>query len=293
MNGSAGNVLRIVQISDPQLGFTDSRDRSRAAEKYGIPEQDIARRYSTRDKAYYEMAVAKMKQLDPMPDAVLVAGDLVDSPDNQEQWEDYISVTRSLGLPVYEAMGNHDGFTAKGLDYYRNVLKKRDFYSFVIKGVLVLVVNSNYLKAPDKLPEQALVHQCFIERELREHNAIKKKLILMHHPLYFEHPDEAEAYFSLPPVQRQWVLDLVETYQVRAVLSGHYHRNHITRYKQAALITSGSTSEAMGYDNDGKKATRGFRVLDLNLDTGTIAHAYIKLKSASRRIILEDHHEPS
>jgi len=64
-----------------------------------------------------------------------------------------------------------------------------------------------------------------------------------------------------------------------ALLSGHYHRNHIIKYKTAELITSGSVSEALGYDNDGKKAERGFRVLDLNLDTGEINHNYIKLRS--------------
>jgi 3',5'-cyclic AMP phosphodiesterase CpdA len=291
MSEISKNHLRIVLIGDPQLGFTDSRNESRAAEKFGLPEPLVTRYYSTIDRMYYEAAVAKIKQLDPAPDAVLVAGDLVDSADCREQWEDYTSVTTSLGLPVYEAMGNHDGFTKEGLDTYRNVLGKQDYYSFKIKGAFFLVLNSNYLKNCDILPKEARLHQAFVERELRESSAARTKIMLMHHPLYFEDPDEEEAYFSLPPAQRMWVLGLIEKYQVRAVLSGHYHRNHIIQYKRTALITSGSTSEAMGYDHDGKKAERGFRILDLNLDTGEINHEYIQLgliKKAARYRIIKD-----
>jgi 3',5'-cyclic AMP phosphodiesterase CpdA len=104
-------------VSDTRLGFTDSRNRWRKAEQRGIPEAEIERHYSTIDKDYYELAVAKINQLAPEPDAVLITGDLVDSPDSQEQWEDYLRITKSIEFPVYEVMGNHDGFSEKGLDY--------------------------------------------------------------------------------------------------------------------------------------------------------------------------------
>jgi len=79
----------------------------------------------------------------------------------------------------------------------------------LIKNVYFLVLNSNYLKICDAHPEETKLHETFIEKDLIYNRAVKTKILLMHHPLYFEDPDEKEEYFSLPPAQRKWVLGLV------------------------------------------------------------------------------------
>ena len=270
--------LRIVQISDTQIGFTDSRNRSRIAEERRVPKEAIPLDYSAVDREYFQTAVGNTNQLEPAPDVVLITGDLVDCADSERQWSDYTKTAASLNPPVYELMGNHEGFTEEGLARFRRKLKKNDFYSFTIKDVLFLVLNSNYLKEPERFSEQTRLHRVFAEEELDTHRAVKHKIILLHHPLYLEDPDESEDYFTLPPTQRQWVLGLVEEHNVLAVISGHYHRNHVIRYKNTALITTGPTSEPIGQDNTGQEAQRGFRVLDLDLNTGAINHEYRRIR---------------
>jgi len=274
MSESTADLLRIALVCDPQLGFTQ-RTELEAVKKNPPQGADI-------DRMYFQQVVERINQLDPPVEAVLVAGDMVDAADNKDQWAEYARITAALGVPVYEAMGNHDGFTRKGLNFYRNVLKKRDYYSFTMRDVFFLVLNSNYLKEPDAFVEEADAHRRFIEKEFEIHRYHSLKILLMHHPLYFEHPDEEEDYFSLPPGGRRWVLKLVEEYNVSAVLSGHYHRNHIGQYKQCSLITSGPTSMVLGIDNDGNQSDRGFRVLNLDLNSGGLSHKYIQLGRSGR-----------
>lgn len=269
--------LRLVQLSDPQLGFSDVLNRGRIAKDCGLPEESLPLQYSGIDEHCLQQAFTKLLTLDPAPDAVLVTGDMVHDWQDSEQWESYERILKKLKLPVYEAMGNHDGFCDDGLVHYAQELRKRDAYHVTINGLFLLVINSNYLKQPELLPLDAKAHRAFVEAALETHQDMPHKLIMLHHPLYFEQPEEEEEYFTLPPESRAWLLGLAERYHVKVILSGHYHRNHVTHYNGTTLITTGPTSEAMGTNHDGSPAMRGFRVLDWNLKTGDVDHEFVKL----------------
>ncbi|MGL1894568.1 MAG: metallophosphoesterase [Spirochaetaceae bacterium] len=261
------NNFRIVHISDTQLGFTDSMNRNRLAKELGRPEEDLELQYSKIDKEYYELAVKEINQLDPKPDVVINTGDLVDSPENVTAWQDYQDVTNSISSPVYEVKGNHDGPIERGKDYY----------SFTLKGLLFTVINTQFLKNSEFYPEECNKQKRFIEKELSDNRYNKNIIMLMHHPPIPHETVRNEDYFFIPAIQRKWVIELLEKYNIRAVLSGHLHRNIILKYKDTELITTGSIGEALGHDYDGEIAKRGFRVIDINLKTSVINHDYIKL----------------
>ncbi|MGL1890914.1 MAG: metallophosphoesterase [Spirochaetaceae bacterium] len=259
--------FRIVHISDTQLGFTDSRNRYRLAEEQSIPEEELELLYTNTDKEYYELAVNEINRLEPKPDVVINTGDLVDSPENLTSWKDYQDITDTINSTVYEVKGNHDSTIVRGEDYY----------SFMLKGQFFIALNSQLLKNSEIYPEKFQKQKRFIENELSNNRDSKNIIMLMHHPLSFDDSDENQDYFFLPPVQRNWVIKLIETYNIKIVLSGHLHRNRILKHKNTELITTGSLSEPLGYDYNGEIAKRGFRILDINMGTNIINHDYIKL----------------
>jgi 3',5'-cyclic AMP phosphodiesterase CpdA len=273
----AGAMCRIVHLSDTQLGFTDAVNAPPAAESNGSPKNDVLPVYTDTDKRFYERAVVRMKRLDPRPDVVIHTGDLVDDFGHHGQWEDYRAVTDTIGFPVYEAIGNHD-CTKDASGRYHNYLNKPDYRGVHINGVDLIILNSQYLKDESRDTPAAREQRSFVEDALAHSPEQCRRILVMHHPLYFNHPEEEETYFCLPVRERKWVLGLLSRYHVCAVLSGHYHRNHISRIGSTELITTGPVSVAMGCDSDGSTAQRGFRVVDVDVHTGGIEHEFVSLE---------------
>jgi 3',5'-cyclic AMP phosphodiesterase CpdA len=252
------NYIRIVQISDTQLGFTGDSLKL--------------------DEAYFEQAVESINKLNPKPDVVINTGDLVNNPNNEEQWNDYVRISKMVEAPYYEIMGNHDGWSVEGLSKFRDRFKGNDYYSFTVKNCLFVALNSWYLKEPEKNLLEAKKQQQFLDSTLQVNNSSKYKFILIHHPLYLKTPDEKEEYFTLPVEQRKWLLDVASKNNVKLILTGHYHRNSMVTYQDSLMIiTTGPTSKPLGNNYDNTKASRGFRIIDVNPENGSVNDEYIPL----------------
>lgn len=255
---SNSEYIRIVQISDTQLGFTGDSLKL--------------------DEACFEQAVESINRLNPKPDVVINTGDLVNNPNDEKQWQAYVRISKKVKAPYFEVMGNHDGWSVDGLIKFRDRFKRNDYYSFTVKNCLFVALNSWYLKEPEQNLSEAEKQQQFLENTLQENNSCRVKIILVHHPLYLEKPDEKEEYFTLPVEQRKWLLDVAFSHQVKLILTGHFHRNHSVTYQDSLMIiTTGPTSKPLGNNDDNTKAFRGFRVIDINLENGAIDQEYIPL----------------
>ncbi len=253
----ASGYFRIVQISDTQLGFTgDSLNL---------------------DATYFEQAVKSINNLTPKPDVVINTGDLVNNPGNDDQWREYISISKKVKAPYFEVIGNHDGWSTAGLEKFRNRFQRNDYYSFTVRNCLFVSLNSWYLKEPDKNPQEAKKQQDFLVSTLLNSSA-RFKFILIHHPLYLKNAEEKEEYFTLPEEQRKWLLDVSMKNNVKLILTGHFHRNNVVTYRDSlTIITTGPTSKPLGNNDDNTKAFRGFRIIDINLKNGTVNQEYIPL----------------
>lgn len=254
---SVSSYIRIVHISDTQLGFTGDSLKL--------------------DETSFKLAVENINKLNPKPDVVINTGDLVNNPDNEDQWNEYLRISRNIEAPYYEIMGNHDGWSEKGLITFRKRFKRNDYYSFTVKNCLFVALNSWYLKEPHKNLIEAEKQQQFLENVLVK-NPVKFKFILLHHPIYLKTPDEKEEYFTLPMEPRKWLLDVAFKNNVKLIFTGHFHRNNMVTYRDSVMIiTTGPTSKPLGNNDDNIKAFRGFRILDINLENGTISQEYIPL----------------
>lgn len=279
---SAAHLLRIVQISDVQLGFTFARARETSL----IPEFRPDSSLIDVDKSYFEWAVSCMNSLSPKPDVVVNTGDLVNDSENQRQWNDYLMIADKIEAPLYEIMGNHEGWSAAGVDKFKNRFQHNDYYCFMVKECLFIVLNSWYLKYPEQNPQAANEQRDFLSSALQDHPVSKYKVILMHFPVYLQSPDEEEAYFNLPPQQRKWLLDLAYRNKVKIILTGHNHRNSQVTYKDSVtIITTGPISEPLGMNSDSTRSRRGFRIIDLNLATGAVSQKFIHPDDSSFSVV--------
>jgi len=91
------------------------------------------------------------------PDAVILSGDIGENP---EKWEEARSILKGLHASLYYAPGNHDVHSSD-VERYRSVFGK-DYYSFRVKDVTFVVIDSQLLgnfdkydaKEPPPLPAQ-------------------------------------------------------------------------------------------------------------------------------------------
>ncbi len=273
---SCNACLRIVQISDVQLGFTYARARETARQQAIKPDSiDPAI-----DAMYFELAVGMINRLNPRPDVVVNTGDMVNDPENRDQWNDYLRISGKIKAPVIEVMGNHDGWSPAGIEAFRQRFGENDFYSFEIKGCLFVVLNSWYLKFPGNYPAEAEKQRQFLTNTLERNRQAALKVILLHIPPYQQSPGEKDEYFNLPAEQRKWLLETALQYKVKLVFTGHSHRNNLLTYKDSIILTNtGPTSEPLGMNGDATPSVRGFRVIDVNLATGGIRQEFIPLTS--------------
>ena len=88
---------------------------------------------------------------DRHPDAVVLSGDIGENP---EEWQRARQILKGLKAPIYYAPGNHD-VHSNDIAQYRRVFGP-DYYSFHVKGVTFLVIDSQLFGNYDQFGLQPL-----------------------------------------------------------------------------------------------------------------------------------------
>jgi hypothetical protein len=247
------NPLRFVVLADPQMGMTPTADGS-----------DL-------DMKYFALAVQKIGALQPPASFALDCGDLVHNA-TAKSWQNYLAVAAKMPIPHHEVMGNHDGWSAQGLAYFRTTLGKKDQYAFVDGEVLFVALNSWFLKQPSAMPAETAAQKAFLAETLAKHVSAKQKFMFFHYPLFTQAPSEPEDDWNLPLSERQYMLEVIESAGITGVFSGHLHRTVIVQHKGKLLLTSGPIAQPLGLNSDGKPAGRGLFVVDLDRVTGKLMY---------------------
>ena len=203
-------------------------------------------------------AVERLKEL--RPDVVLATGDLVAGQkaglDYRAMWKAFhTAVTRPLreaGIPLAVTVGNHDGSAYPRFLEERRVfedewkqylpaVKFSDleqypfFYSFESSNRVFLSLDTTRVGPLSSSDLQ------WVEKELRKHASSKTLILFAHVPLFhFADIPEGESYFD------QKLMDLMDRYRVKLVLTGHHHSYypgfyHQTHFVSQACLGSGPT----------------------------------------------------
>ncbi len=170
----------------------------------------------------------------------------------------YARTQKALGMPIYQAIGNHDAFgvlTSSGIApndplYGKKMYEDRfgkTYYSFDRKGYHFVVLDS-IQPTPDRLWEAHIddVQMEWLRADLKKLPAGAPVIGVVHCPLvtafatYAELITAGRKYNTMTVANSPTVLDILAGANVLAVLQGHTHINENVEYKGTRYITSGA-----------------------------------------------------
>ena len=276
-------MFRFIFMADMQIGAFATFSGMTEADVARYAEMDMRVHIGPRveghewDAARYREAVAVANSI--RPDLVLVGGDMIDDPNSEAQYREFMDITRSLDsdIPMRWVPGNHDIAadtvvpTRSSIAEYRDAFGP-DYYAFDAGPVRFVAMNTVVIDHPEEVPEEWTAQLAFIRRELHDADVAGRRVVLLgHHPLFKQSPDEDDDYWNLPRERRDVILDLVHRHRVPLALAGHWHRNSIARDRGFEMVTTGAVGYPLGIDPS------GLRVVEV--DAGRITHSYVPLDS--------------
>ncbi|XP_054455073.1 serine/threonine-protein phosphatase CPPED1 [Anoplopoma fimbria] len=268
-----------IQAADPQLGLMKAwRDGDcdgggdEWAEEIQLTKQ----------------AVEVVNKLRPRPRFMVLCGDLVhampDTPFREGQERDLKAVLKGTdpSIPLVFVSGNHDlgnTPTPRTMEQYCSAWGN-DYFSFWVGGVLCLVLNSQLFYDASACPQLKEAQETWLEEQLSRASSSteprpKHVLVFQHIPLYLKSPDEEDNYFNLQRDVRQNLLDRFKKAGVKAVFSGHYHRNAGGCHDGLDMVVSSAIGCQLGED------THGLRVVAVTADD--IVHRYYSIEQLSAK----------
>ncbi|XP_029954012.1 serine/threonine-protein phosphatase CPPED1 isoform X2 [Salarias fasciatus] len=273
-----------IQAADPQLGLMKAwRDGDcdgggdEWAEEVELTKQ----------------AVEAVNQLRPRPRFMVLCGDLVhampDTPFREGQERDLKAALKGTdpSIPLVFVSGNHDlgnTPTPGTVEQYCSAWGD-DYFSFWVGGVLCLVLNSQLFFDASACPQLKEAQETWLEAQLSRASSStepkpKHVLVFQHIPLYLKSPDEEDDYFNLSKTVRQSLLDRFKKAGVKAVFSGHYHRNAGGCHGGLDMVVSSAIGCQLGQDE------HGLRVVVVTADK--VVHRYHSLEQLRARGMDED-----
>lgn len=243
-----------VQISDPQLGFINfSEDFS--------PEMEIM-----------ERMIPQVNGLDA--DFIVVSGDLVHKRSDSCALEAFKGLLGKFrkDLKMYCLPGNHD-VGNEALPQEVGAFVERygsDRFVHKEKTYTVIGYNSCVVKARTEAED---AEYRWLEEQLKGADAGNPVIVVAHHPIFLDNPDEPETYETLPVEMRMKYLQLFEKYGVDVYLAGHLHKCASGEYNGIQLITSSAAGRQLGEQKSGYSIVK--------IEDGNPVVEYVEMDSSS------------
>ena len=273
--------IRFVQMADPQFGMFSAFSKLNEEQKNERIESGMKLRFienivhgTENETRLFSRAIEITNRLEPL--FVVICGDMTHDQDSLGQRSEVLRLSRRLNekIDLHWVPGNHDVGsvpTKDSLAKYRNNYGA-DNYSFNKVDHYFIVVNSAICFDPSNVQEEWLTLKKFLSSELHKSDLYSSNgaILFMHHPLFLEKAEEEDSSHTIPTKNRKELLNIIEKHNVRAIYSGHLHRNNYAKYGQIDLISSGSVGYTLGSDPS------GIRLVELN--GKDMCHRYLSLE---------------
>ncbi|XP_037133580.1 serine/threonine-protein phosphatase CPPED1 [Syngnathus acus] len=261
-----------IQAADPQLGLMKAwrQGDSKSGGDEWAEEVELTKQ-----------TVEAMNQLRPRPRFMVLCGDLVhampETTFREAQERDLKTALEGTdpSIPLVFVSGNHDlgnTPTPTTVEQYCRTWGD-DYFSFWVGGVLFLVLNSQLFYDASACPQFKEAQEKWLEELLSKvasSSAPKHIIVFQHIPLYIKNPDEEDNYFNLQMEVRQKLMDQFKRAGVKAVFSGHYHRNAGGCHDGLDMVVSSAIGCQLGED------PHGVRVVVVTADR--VVHRYHSLE---------------
>ncbi len=217
-----------------QLSDFHARPHGRPA--YGIVDTNAA----------ITSAVEAVLALDPVPDCVLVTGDLADC-GLAEEYAIVHAALRRLPMPVYVLPGNHDRREsfAETLGAGYAYLPKAGFLHYTVEDFPVRLIGLDTVIAGEDGGEICAEREAWLAERLREGQG-RPTLIFMHHPPFAVGVDGMDV---IPcRVSGSFAALIADHPEIERVLCGHYHRPIQRRFAGTIGYVAPGTAHQVALD---------------------------------------------
>ena len=216
-----------VQMTDPQIGFELSEERT---------------------DTMFKAAVAEVNALDPA--LVVITGDLVNWAYSDKQDSIYFADRALIEAPVFELPGNHDISTNEPQSRERwAALHGPTRFSLRKNGCAFIGIDSNCIKNGEEELEAEQLE--WLRKELSKSRKAKYTFVFLHCPIIRQTIDEPEDYFNFSIPKRKEYIELFKEHGVDAVFAGHTHIDYSTEYEGIRFYAAGPVGFAFDRDRSG------------------------------------------
>ena len=218
----------------------------------------------TQEVALIKKSVEAANRMNPRPKFFIVCGDLVNdfpgAKDREAQVADFHKAFRDLDpeIPLVCVCGNHDVGdkpTPATVASFRSEYGP-DYFSFVVGGVLMIVLNSQFFEDRSETLELAAEQDEWLDLLLKDVKNYKHAIVFQHIPWFLIEPNEEKQYFNIELESRIRMLDKFHDAGVRNIFCGHYHRNAGGTYKDLQLVVTSAVGAPLGADKSGLRIVR-------------------------------------
>ncbi|XP_038675305.1 serine/threonine-protein phosphatase CPPED1 isoform X1 [Scyliorhinus canicula] len=269
-----------IQGADPQFGLMKS---------WKVGDCDNGGDEWQEEIKLTEQAVQAINKLTLKPRFFVLCGDLIHAmpgrPYRDEQTFDLKHILKGIdpSIPLVFVSGNHDIGNAPTPDTISEFCKSwgDDYFSFWSGGVLYIVLNSQFFQDASNCTELEQAHDLWLNNQLAAAEQLKCKhvIVFQHIPLFLQSPDEENNYFNLETSKRLDLLQRFEKAGVKAIFSGHYHRNAGGMFNNLEMVVTSAIGCQLGEDK------HGVRVVVVTEEK--IHHKYISLDELSDLTVKE------
>lgn len=193
-----------------------------------------------------EHAVRRVASLQPQPEAVLLSGDLVDTP-SSDAYELALELLAPLGVPLYAVPGNHDDRDLLRACFGPGPAPAGAPVCFAVNCGPLRVVGCDSTRAGREDGALGSEQLGWLDATLGQQPATPT-LLLLHHPPVMTGVRAMDA-IALAAEDRVALEALLNGHpQVRAISCGHVHTTMTTAFAGRPLLVCPSTNSALRLD---------------------------------------------
>lgn len=183
--------------------------------------------------------------LDPLPDLLLVTGDIANDGDDGQSYERYREAIADLPFPVHSLMGNHDS-RAPFLERFPETGTADGFIQYAIDGHELRILVLDTLEVGRHGGGYCETRAAWLHNRLEEAPE-RPTLIALHHP-----PIATGIGWLTENARAEWIARLRELVEPRrnvvAMVAGHVHRPIVTGWAGTTVIVCSSTAPQVALD---------------------------------------------